>query len=214
MYKKARTYLLSEILGVLVILLPWVFITIAIHLNPWFHVNVNALSDLGGNNYGSGRHPVPNFPSVYNDGLILSGLVIGLFSISSIWNSRSRSEIIGLSFFILDGLFLALVGVYHEGTAPHVFLAEWFFLIGKATFFILGFSLILQRAFSYATALLLLDAFAWLIETRITFVSVAEYEIYNVLIMDFLVLIYLLKLRAAHTLTAEMREPYDNYIGN
>ncbi|MGC8515179.1 MAG: DUF998 domain-containing protein [Thermoplasmata archaeon] len=197
----------SEILGVLLILLPWIFITIAIHLNPWFHVNVNALSDLGGNTYGSERHPGPNFPSVYNDGLIVSGLVIGLFSISSIWNSQSRSEIIGFSFFILDGLFLSLVGVYHEGTAPHVFLAEWFFLLGKVTFFILGFSLMLQRAFSYATALLLLDAFAWLIEARITFASVAEYEIYNVLIMDFLVLIYLLSLRATHSFSAEMIEP-------
>ena len=135
MYKNARIYLFSETLGVLVILLPWVFIAIAIHLNPWFHVNVNALSDLGGNVYGSGRHPDPDFPSVYNDGLILSGLVIGLFSISAIWNSRSRSEIIGLSFFILDGLFLALVGVYHEGTAPHVFLAEWFFSHRKGDFF-------------------------------------------------------------------------------
>jgi hypothetical membrane protein len=214
MYKNAWTYLFSEVLGVLAILLPWVFITIAIHLNPWFHVNVNALSDLGGNNYGSGRHPGPNFPSVYNDGLIISGLIIELFSISSIWNSRSRSEIIGLSFFILDGIFLALVGVYHEGTAPHVFLAEWFFLIGKVTFFILGFSLILQRAFSYATALLLFDAVSWLIEARIAFASVAEYEIYNVLIMDFLVLIYLLRLRSTHALTAERMEPYDNYIGN
>ena len=214
MYKNARIYLFSEILGVLVILLPWVFIAIAIHLNPWFHVNVNALSDLGGNVYGSGRHPGPDFPSVYNDGLILSGLVIGLFSISAIWNSRSRSEIIGLSFFILDGLFLALVGVYHEGTAPHVLLAEWFFLLGKVTFFILGFSLILQRTFSYAAALLMLDAFAWLLESRITFISVAEYEIYNVIIMDLLVLIYLLRLRATHALSAEMLAPYYNYIRN
>ena len=51
MHKKARSYLFSEILGILVIFLPWVFITIAIHLNPWFQVNVNALSDLGGNAY-------------------------------------------------------------------------------------------------------------------------------------------------------------------
>ena len=208
----ARTYLSSEILGVLLILLPWVFITIAIHLNPWFHVNANALSDLGRNNYGSGRLPDPNFPSVYNDGLIVSGLVIGLFSLSSIWNSRSRSEIIGLSYFILDGLFLSLVGVYPEGTTPHVFLAEWFFLLGKMTFFILGFSLILKRAFSYAAALLLLDAFAWLFEARITFASVAEYEIYNVLIMDFLVLIYLLSLRAAHSLSAELMKPNSVFL--
>ncbi len=123
------------------------------------------------------------------------------------WNSRSRSEIIGLYFFILDGLFLSLVGVYHEGTAPHVFLAEWFFLTGKVTLFILGFSLILHRAFSYAAALLMLDAFAWLLESRITFISVAEYEIYNVFIMDLLVLIYLLRPRATHALAAETVEP-------
>ena len=155
----------------------------------------------------SGRHQDQNFPSVYNDGLILTGLIIGFFSISSAWNSRSRSEIIGLSFFILDGLFLSLVGVYHEGTASHVFLAEWFFLIGKVPFFILGFSLILQRAFSYAAVLLMLDAFAWLLESGITFISVAEYEIYNVIIMDLLVLIYLLRLRATHALAAETVEP-------
>ena len=99
------------------------------------------------------------------------------------------------------------MGVYHEGTALHVFLAEWFFLIGKVTFFILGFSLILQRAFSYAAALLMLDAFAWLLEFRITFISVAEYEIYNVIILDLLVLIYLLRLRATHALAAKTGEP-------
>ena len=86
--------------------------------------------------------------------------------------------------------------------------------MGKVTFFILGFSLILQRAFSYAAALLMLDAFAWLLESRITFISVAEYEIYNVIVMDLLLLIYLLRLRATHALSAEMLEPYDNYIRN
>lgn len=211
MPKKALIYVLNEILGVLLIILPWVFIGIAIHMNPWFRINTNALSDLGGNIYGSGRHQDPYFPSVYNDGLIVSGLVIALFSVSSIWNSKSKSEIIGLSFFILDGLFLSLVGVYHEGTAPHVFLAEWFFLIGKMTFFILGFSLILQREFSYATALLLLDAFAWLLEVKITFASVAEYEIYNIIIMDLLVLIYLLRLRATLSLSFDLMKP-DNVL--
>ena len=158
--------------------------------------------------------PGSEFPKCIQRWPYPTGLVIGLFSISSAWNSRSRSEIIGLSFFILDGLFPSLVGVYHEGTAPHVFLAEWFFLLGKVTFFILGFSLIIQRAFSFATALLLLDALAWLIEARITFVSVAEYEIYNVVIMDLLVLIYLLRLGATHALTSERMEPHDCYIGN
>lgn len=196
------------------IILPWIFITFAIYLNPWFRLNVNALSDLGGNTYGVQRHPNPNYPSVYNLGLIISGFFIAFFSISSIWNSKSRSEIIGLSFFIMVGLFLALVGVYHEGTAPHTFLAEWFFLLGKITFFILGFSMMLQRAFSYGGALLLTDAFFWLLETRINFVSVAEYEIYNVLIMDFLVFIYLLRLRTEYSLAAEIVEPSNDYIRN
>ena len=53
----------------------------------------------------------------------------------------------------------------------------------------------------------MLDAFAWLLESRITFISVAEYDIYNVIIMDLLVLIYLLRLRATHALAAETVEP-------
>ena len=77
----------------------------------------------------------------------------------------------------------------------------------KGDFFILGFSLILHRAFSYAAALLMLDAFAWLLESRITFISVAEYEIYNFIILDFFVLIYLLRPRATHALAARTVEP-------
>ena len=53
----------------------------------------------------------------------------------------------------------------------------------------------------------MLDAFAWLLESRITFISVAEYEIYNVIILDLLVLIYLLRLRATHALAAKTVEP-------
>ncbi|MHB1709577.1 MAG: DUF998 domain-containing protein [Thermoplasmataceae archaeon] len=187
----SKTGYLPALFGILSILLGWFTILLAIYLNPWFHVTVNALSDLGGKSLG---HPYPNYPFVYNGGLMFTGLLIGLFSMAAIGRCTSRVEIVGFSFLILAGLFLILVGVFHEGTYPHVFLAEWFFLLGKISFLIIGVSLILGESKLYGTTMFAFNVIAWIIEASIRFGSVAENEIYGVIVLDILILIYVLHL--------------------
>ena len=187
----SKTWYLPALFGILAILLGWVTILLAIYLNPWFHVTVNALSDLGG---GAMGHPYPNYPFVYNGGLMITGLLIGLFSMVAIGKCKSRVEIVGFSFLIIAGLFLILVGVFHEGTYPHVFLAEWFFLLGKISFLIIGISLILGKSKLYGTTIFAFNAIAWTVEAAIRFGSVAENEIYGVIVLDILILIYILHL--------------------
>ena len=188
----SKTWYLPVLLGGMSILFAWFTILLAIYLNPWFHVNVNALSDLGGKSINSSGHPYPNYPFVYNGGLMITGLLIGLFSLTAIERSVSRAEIIGFSFLIITGFFLALVGVFHEGTYPHVFLAEWFFLLGKISFLIIGISLMLQKFHLPGATMFIFDIIAWIVEALIKFKSVAENEIYSVLVLDMLIIIYIL----------------------
>ncbi len=188
----SKTGYLPALFGVLAILLGWFTILLAIYLNPWFHVTVNALSDLGGKSLGSTGHPYPNYPFVYNGGLMITGLLIGLFSLSAIGRSTSRVEIVGFSFLILAGIFLFLVGVFHEGTYQHVFLAEWFFLLGKISFLIIGVSLILGESKLYGTTMFAFNVIAWIIEASIRFRSVAENEIYGIIVLDILIIMFIL----------------------
>ena len=188
----SKTWYLPALFGVLAILLGWFTILLAIYLNPWFHVTVNALSDLGGKSLGSTGHPYPNYPFVYNGGLMITGLLIGLFSLSAIGRSTSRVEIVGFSFLILAGIFLFLVGVFHEGTYQHVFLAEWFFLLGKISFLIIGVSLILGESKLYGTTMFAFNVIAWIIEASIRFRSVAENEIYGIIVLDILIIMFIL----------------------
>jgi hypothetical membrane protein len=188
----SKAWYLPVLFGGMSILFAWFTILLAIYLNPWFHVNVNALSDLGGKAINSSGHPSPNYPFVYNGGLMITGLLIGLFSLAAIEKSVSRTEIIGFSFLILTGFFLALVGVFHEGTYPHVFLAEWFFLLGKISFLIIGISLILQKFRISGVIMFIFNIIAWIVEALIKFRSVAENEIYGVLVLDVLIIIYIL----------------------
>lgn len=189
-----KTWYLPVFFAVLSILFAWFTISLAIYLNPWFHVTVNALSDLGGKSINSSDHPYPKYPFVYNGGLMITGLLIGLYSVTVINRSGSRVEITGFSFLILAGLFLALVGIYHEGTYPHVFLAEWFFLLGKISFLIVGISLILRKFQLYGTTMFVFNVIAWIVEVSIRFRSVAENEIYGILVLDLLILIHILSM--------------------
>ena len=129
----------------LAIISAWLTIIISIHFNPWFSVTKNALSDLGGGNLINNNHPAPLYPYIYNYGMIITGILLFLFSSMIIINSRNKIEINGLSFFMISGLFLALIGIYHEGTYPHDFVSIWFFILASISYFSIGISLIINK---------------------------------------------------------------------
>jgi len=105
--------------GVLAAVLAWAVIIACVSLNPWFVFTKNALSDLGG--------PKASYPWLYNYGLVTTGALIIAFASYALSVSSNRLEEAASSFMIVAGAFLAMIGVFHEGTYPHVFVSNYFF---------------------------------------------------------------------------------------
>ncbi|MGC8566696.1 MAG: DUF998 domain-containing protein [Caldisphaera sp.] len=193
MISKVRIPKLIKLFSIFAIISSWITIFLSISLNPWFKVNKNALSDLGGGSYING-HPPPRFPFVYNIGMIITGSLIIIFSILIAYYSRNKIEAIGGSYFSVSGIFLILIGIYHEGTYPHVFVSLWFFIIASISIFIIGLSLIGIKT-KYGTFLAIFPILIWIVYAFIPFTSVAEGEIYGILAIEISVLLYLKTLK-------------------
>jgi hypothetical membrane protein len=182
---------LPSLLGILAIIAAWITIILAISVNPWFRLTSNALSDLGGGNLINNGHPSPAYPEIYNYGMIITGVLIGFFSLSMIEKVQNKGEIIGFSFFIIGGLFLALIGIYHEGTYPHDFVSIWFFIISSISFFVVGIASLSKKYYRFGIALIGINLLSWIAYSVIPWQSVAEDEIFGVLVIDLLVIITL-----------------------
>ena len=174
----------------LAIISAWLTIIISIHFNPWFSVTKNALSDLGGGNLINNNHPAPLYPYIYNYGMIITGILLFLFSSMIIINSRNKIEINGLSFFMISGLFLALIGIYHEGTYPHDFVSIWFFILASISYFSIGISLIINK-FLRGYIIIITLILSWILYSIIPWQSVAEDEIFGIIVIDIIVMIHI-----------------------
>ncbi|NJE10491.1 DUF998 domain-containing protein [Thermococcus sp. MAR1] len=98
----------------------WLFVAWSISRNPWFSFWKNALSDLGG--------PEANSPWIYNCGLVVTAALILAFSVYLILSAVNKLQTVGSSYISISAIFLALIGVFHEGTSPHVFVSTYFFI--------------------------------------------------------------------------------------
>ncbi len=185
---------ISASLAIIAIAIAWITIIISIILNPWFRINANALSDLGGGNFPINGHPAPLDPWVFNTGLIVTGIMIMLFSIYSETFVSSKIENTGLSFFVISGLFLLLIGVYHEGTYPHDFVSIWFFILASISYFTIGISLLFQLK-KFGILMVIVIVASWFVYALVKWQSVAEGEIFGVIIIDFMVILHILSMR-------------------
>lgn len=184
-----------EILSAIAICAAWITIALSILLNPWFRVTANALSDLGGGNPQLNGHPSPTDPWVYNYGLMITGLLIALMASCSIWLADRKAEITGMSFFIISGLFLALIGIYHEGTYPHDFVSIWFFIIASISYLAVGISLIMKEP-RFGIPMVLFLLLSWVAYLTVHWQSTAEDEIFGIVVIDILVIIYVISVRS------------------
>ena len=98
----------------------WLFVEWSINRNPWFSFWRNALSDLG----GSGA----NSPWIYNIGLVVTSLFMLVFSLYIILNAKNKLQTVGGAYLSVSAIFLALIGIFHEGTRPHIFVSTYFFV--------------------------------------------------------------------------------------
>ena len=202
-----------ELLALISIVAAWVTVLLSISLNPWFRVTANALSDLGGGNLALNGHPSPTDPWIYNYGLILTGIFILAFSSFSIRLGENKIENAGLSFFIISGLFLALIGIYHEGTYPHDFVSIWFFILSSISFFTVGISLV-SKAPRYGIFMIIFLVAAWVAYSMVNWQSTAEDEIFGILVIDVTVLIYLMSLRTRYLSGRKANGAIDHKNGN
>ena len=167
--------------GILAALIYWLFVAWSISRNPWFSFFHNALSDLGDPAKAAS-------PWIYNYGLMVSGLLLFIFSIYLILASGNRLQTVGGAYVSISALFLALIGIFHGGTRPHVFVSTYFFIqffLG-AVLYGLGSG---KKALRYSSVLIFLLA---LIGSFLRWPSVALIETYEIaLIMVFTLLVLL-----------------------
>lgn len=105
-------------------------------------------------------------------GLIITSIIILIFCILVIKNSRNKLEITGGSFFMISALFLALIGIYHEGTYPHDFVSLWFFVLASISYLVIGFSALYVKK-AAGVAMILLIIVGWILFALIPWQSVA-----------------------------------------
>ncbi len=121
-------------------------------LNPWFSIRSGAFSDLGG--------PRAYDAWVYNvTGMMVTAVLLMIFSCSLAALSKNKVETVGSAFLIVASLFLFLIGYFHEGTYPHVFVSEFFFAQSDISIAAFGLGLLLERrkglgSFSIALAVI------------------------------------------------------------
>ncbi|MEM0130122.1 MAG: DUF998 domain-containing protein [Thermoplasmatales archaeon] len=186
-----KTLKLAALFGILGIVSAWLTIAISLYLNPWFSLEANALSDLGGGNITANGHPAPALPVVYNGGLIITSILLVIFASLMVSISKNRIEGTGFSFFIIAGIFLALIGIYHEGTYPHDFVSIWFFILASISYGTISIG-VMKRGDLIPGSLTFVTLLAsWVIYTLVPWQSVAEGEIFGIAVVDALVLVHL-----------------------
>ncbi|MGC8607065.1 MAG: DUF998 domain-containing protein [Vulcanisaeta sp.] len=162
--------------GMVAAVLAWLFIIISIIVNPWFVFTKNAFSDLGG--------PHATDPWIYNYGLIITSIFIVLYSINLLLISRNKVENFASAFVFVAGIFLALIGIYHAGTRPHVFVSTWFFAQMDMALITWGIGSLMAKDRVLGSFSLILGIIAPIIALIVPWPSAATEEAYGIAVID------------------------------
>ena len=170
-------------LGILIVIVPWGVIFSAMRLNPWFDPLRGAFSDLGG--------PRSSYPWVFNEGLVISALILAAFSLALISISENKTEGVGGSFMLVASMFLAMIGIFHEGTYPHDFVSLWFFVQADMAIAALGLGRlpVTRKSGAFLTAWSFVGI---AVAVAIRWPSTATLEAFGISALDLAVIILLL----------------------
>ncbi|WP_449463064.1 DUF998 domain-containing protein [Tardisphaera miroshnichenkoae] len=175
---------LLRLSGAVTVALPWVSIALSMAVNRWFNPLKGAFSDLGSS---AAIHPW-----IFNYGLVISALFVAAFSLALIRLSRNRLETVGGAFLLVAAFFLAMIGIFHEGTYPHDFVSYWFFVQADLAVGTLGAGRLLAHEKgkgSFLTAW----SFAWpAAATLVAWPSTATLEAFGIGSLDVAVLVLIL----------------------
>ncbi|WP_083774010.1 DUF998 domain-containing protein [Acidilobus saccharovorans] len=174
-------------LGITAAAVAWVIIIACVSINPWFVFTKNAFSDLGG--------PRATDPWLYNYGLIAVGALIIAFASYAVSVSSEKLEAVGASFMMVAGLFLALIGVFHEGTYPHVFVSQWFFAQMDMTSIVWGAGSIVSGRAKRGAAEVAIGVIGPAGAIAFRWPSAATLEAYGIVLIDLFVILMTFDLR-------------------
>lgn len=132
--KRTLTLRAAGLCGVITPIIVITLIALAISYSPWFSWTENALSDLG----------VRGIAAVlFNSGLIIGGILTGVFAVGLRETLRSRTlSHAGALIFILDAATLCAIGIFPETAGEiHFYVSVAFFTLFPIAMFIIGASM-------------------------------------------------------------------------
>lgn len=174
-------------LGIIAALVSWLFILTSILFNQWWisRFTTGALSELGTPNQGV------NYPWIYNDGLIITSIIAIVYSCYLVYISGNKLQVVGSSFFIIASFFLMLIGIYHGGTYPHVFVSTYFFVQADVSIVVWAIGLIYSKR-NLGYYMLILGILGPILAKLLPLTSSAEVEVLGIFVIDIWVfMIYL-----------------------
>lgn len=168
-------------MGLIAAISAWLVIGICIYFNPWFVFTIHAFSDLGA--------PEAKMPWIYNYGLISVGILILLYSLYLLLESRNKLESMGSSFMFVAGIFLILIGLFPSGTKPHNFVSTWFFIQADFAIVAWGLGLIVRKLVKLGSLITIMGLLSPVFAMLIEWPSAATIEAYGIIVIDIWVVI-------------------------
>ena len=164
--------------GLIAPLIAYSGILTAIYVNrSWWRLTDNAISDLG--KVGLQYNWLLNIP------LILTAVLTIYYAVGMLGRARNKVEKAGILAMIAGFVFLALIGIFPEGTSPHYYVSWGFFLTTGVGLLMVGVGMGIEgdRKILYFTVTLFILAWILAIWAMRTFKGVAIPEFIGAIAM-------------------------------
>lgn len=162
--------------GILALAVGWITIIMAVSANPWFSLTRNALSDLG----AVGRSTA----WIFNWGITAAGALALLYSIYLIASSRGKLETLASTIFLLSSFHLTLIGLFPEGTYPHLFVSYWFFTSAGVAILAFGAAFLARRDLSLGILFTLLSLIGFICAVIVPWPSIGSLEVFEIILIS------------------------------
>ena len=130
-----------------------VFVAIIIN-RSWWSITDNAISDLG-------RVSLP-YNWIMNISLIIAAL-LGIYYATALFEGMNNIGKLGIGIFIMGLAFLALIGIFPEGTGPHYHVSVGFFVSCSVGMLIAGIGFYIEGDKPFGSFTTLLFIIGWLL---------------------------------------------------
>ncbi len=120
----------AGICGIAAPFIAYIFIGIAVLINPWFRWADHALSDLGASGIA--------YNNVFNFGIMVAGMAGLIFTLGIFRYAEGKAGGVGTLLFLFAMVCLILVGIFPMGTDPHYYVSVLFFVLSAIGLLMIG----------------------------------------------------------------------------